>query len=210
MGYIDAEGMVLGTGYDRFSLTANGNYSLKDNLKINLGIKHSTISNKGTDPAGSGTSTLDRSSRYPTTFRLYYDDGTPGIGEAGGSPRNRLHELYYQDITDKSYITSFQMGLDWEILPKLHFKPSASYYIKEYIYRFFEKYNEFNKSRITREDHNQYRQIMADAVLTYDTKFDEHSLGAMIGMNYTVNNNYKLQGTGRNAATDYIPTLVSE
>lgn len=207
MGYIDAEGMVLGTGYDRFSLTANGNYSLKDNLKINLGIKHSTISNKGTDPAGSGTSTLDRSSRYPTTFRLYYDDGTPGIGEAGGSPRNRLHELYYQDITDKSYITSFQMGLDWEILPKLHFKPSASYYIKEYIYRFFEKYNEFNKSRITREDHNQYRQIMADAVLTYDTKFDEHSLGAMIGMNYTVNNNYKLQGTGRNAATDYIPTL---
>lgn len=26
-------------------------------------------------------------------------------------------------------------------------------------------------------------------------------------MNYTVNNDYKLQGTGRNAATDYIPTL---
>ena len=29
----------------------------------------------------------------------------------------------------------------------------------------------------------------------------------MLGMNYTVNNDYKLQGTGRNAATDYIPTL---
>lgn len=207
LGYINAEGIVLGTGYDRFSLTANGNYSLKDNLKINLGIKHSTISNKGTDPEGSGTSTLDRSSRYPTTFRLYYDDGTPGIGESGGSPRNRLHELYYQDITDKSYITSFQMGLDWEILPGLHFKPSASYYMKEYIYRFFEKYNEFNKSRITREDHNQYRQVMADAVLTYDKKIREHSISAMLGMNYTVNNDYKLQGTGRNAATDYIPTL---
>lgn len=207
LGYINAEGIVLGTGYDRFSLTANGNYSLKDNLKINLGIKHSTISNKGTDPEGSGTSTLDRSSRYPTTFRLYYDDGTPGIGESGGSPRNRLHELYYQDITDKSYITSFQMGLDWEILPGLHFKPSASYYMKEYVYRFFEKYNEFNKSRITREDHNQYRQVMADAVLTYDKKIREHSISAMLGMNYTVNNDYKLQGTGRNAATDYIPTL---
>lgn len=62
------------------------------------------------------------------------------------------------------------MGLDWEILPGLHFKPSASYYMKEYVYRFFEKYNEFNKSRITREDHNQYRQVMADAVLTYDKK----------------------------------------
>ncbi len=208
LGYINAEGMVLGTGYDRFSLTANGNYSLKDNLKINMGIKHSTISNKGTDPAGSGTSTLDRSSRYPTTFRLYYDDGTPGIGESGGSPRNRLHELYYQDITDKSYITSFQMGLDWEIFPGFHFKPSGSYYIKEYIYRFFEKYNEFNKSRVTRENHNQYKQVMADAVLSYDKQINEHSLGAMLGMSYSVNNNYKLQGTGRNAATDYIPTLA--
>lgn len=208
LGYINAEGMVLGTGYDRFSLTANGNYSLKDNLKINMGIKHSTISNKGTDPAGSGTSTLDRSSRYPTTFRLYYDDGTPGIGESGGSPRNRLHELYYQDITDKSYITSFQMGLDWEIFPGFHFKPSSSYYIKEYIYRFFEKYNEFNKSRVTRENHNQYKQVMADAVLSYDKQINEHSLGAMLGMSYSVNNNYKLQGTGSNAATDYIPTLA--
>ncbi len=208
LGYINAEGMVLGTGYDRFSLTANGNYSLKDNLKINMGIKHSTISNKGTDPAGSGTSTLDRSSRYPTTFRLYYDDGTPGIGESGGSPRNRLHELYYQDITDKSYITSFQMGLDWEIFPGFHFKPSSSYYIKEYIYRFFEKYNEFNKSRVTRENHNQYKQVMADAVLSYDKQINEHSLGAMLGMSYSVNNNYKLQGIGSNAATDYIPTLA--
>lgn len=99
------------------------------------------------------------------------------------------------------------MGLDWEILPGLHFKPSASYYMKEYVYRFFEKYNEFNKSRITREDHNQYRQVMADAVLTYDKKIREHSISAMLGMNYTVNNDYKLQGTGRNAATDYIPTL---
>lgn len=43
MGYIDAEGMVLGTGYDRFSLTANGNYSLRDNLKLSMGVKHSTI-----------------------------------------------------------------------------------------------------------------------------------------------------------------------
>ena len=102
LGYIDAEGMVLGTGYDRFSLTANGNYKLQDHISLSVGLKHSTIANKSTDPENSGIQHSDRSSRYPTTFRLYYDDGTPGIGESGGSPRNRLHELYYQDITDKS------------------------------------------------------------------------------------------------------------
>lgn len=208
LGYINAEGMVLGTGYDRFSLTANGNYNLRDNLKAIVGIKHSTISNKGTDTTNSGTSTLDRSARYPTTFRLYYDDGTPGIGESGGSPRSRLHELYYQDITDMAYRNTLQLGLDWEIVKGLHFKPSASYYMQENVYRFFEKWNEFNKGRKTWETHDQRKQVMADAVLTYDRIVKkDHTLNAMIGMNYTANNNYFLRGSGSGASTDYIPTL---
>lgn len=207
LGYINAEGMVLGTGYDRFSLTANGNYKLLNNVKLSVGIKHSTISNKATDPENSGTSTLDRSSRYPTTFRLYYDDGTPGVGESGGSPRNRLHELYYQDITDKAYRNTFQLGLDWEIMKGLHFKPSASYYTQENIYRFFEKYNEFNKGRKTMEKHDQRKQVMADAVFTYDNTFKKHTINTLLGMNYTQNNNYFLQGAGSQAPTDYIPTL---
>ena len=208
LGYINAEGMVLGTGYDRFSLTANGNYKLLNNVKLSVGIKHSTISNKATDPANSGTSTLDRSSRYPTTFRLYYDDGTPGVGESGGSPRNRLHELYYQDITDKAYRNTYQLGLDWEIVKGLHFKPSASYYTQENICRFFEKYNEFNKGRKTMEKHDQRKQVMADAVFTYDNTFKKHTINALLGMNYTQSNNYFLQGTGSQAPTDYIPTLA--
>lgn len=208
LGYINAEGMVLGTGYDRFSLTANGNYRLRENLKVTVGLKHSTISNKETDTTNSGTSTLDRSSRYPTTFRLYYDDGTPGIGESGRSPRNRLHELYYQNITDMDYRNTLQLGLDWEIVKGLHFKPSASYYMQENIYRFFEKWNEFNKSRKTWETHDQRKQVMVDAVFTYDKVFKkEHTLNAMMGMNYTANNNYFLRGSGSGASTDYIPTL---
>lgn len=208
LGYIDSEGIVLGTGYDRLSLTANGNYSLRDNLKLTVGFKHSTISNKATDPSDSGTSTMDRSSRYPTTFRLYYDDGTPGIGESGGSPRNRLHELYYQDITDNAYRNTIQMGFDWEIIKGLHFKPSASYYMQENIYRFFEKYNEFNKARKTVEKHDMYKQIMTDAVFTYDKVFNkDHTLNTMAGMNYTLNDEYKLKGSGSLAPTDYVPTL---
>lgn len=209
LGYIDAEGMVLGTGYDRFSLTGNGNYKLRNNLQLTFGVKHSTISNKGTDPSGSGTSTMDRSSRYPTTFRLYYDDGTPGIGESGNSPRSRLHELYYQDITDKAYRNTYQLGLDWEIVEGLHFKPSASYYLQENIYRFYESYNEFNKGRKTLEVHSQRKQIMADAILSYDRTFSEkHTLNSMVGMNYTTNTRYQLQGTGSEAGTDYIHSLA--
>lgn len=72
--------------------------------------------------------------------------------------------------------------------------------MQENIYRFFEKYNEFNKGRKTLEKHDQYKQIMADAVFTYDKVFsDKHTLNAMIGMNYTQDDTYKLKGTGSEA-----------
>ena len=85
-------------------------------------------------------------------------------------------------------------------------KGSAS---DQYMRRFFEKYNEFNKGRKTLEKHDQYKQIMADAVFTYDKVFsDKHTLNAMIGMNYTQDDTYKLKGTGSEAPTDYVPTLA--
>ena len=50
---------------------------------------------------------------------------------------------------------------------------------------------------------------MADAVFTYDKVFsDKHTLNAMIGMNYTQDDTYKLKGTGSEAPTDYVPTLA--
>lgn len=206
-GYIDSEGMVLGTGYDRLSLTANGGYKLRDNVKLTMGYKSAVISNKGTDQSNTGTSTMDRSSRYPTTFRLYYDDGTPGIGESGGSPRSRLHELYYQSITDKAYRNTIQFGLEWEILEGLFFKPSASYYTQENIYRFNEKYNEFNKARKVFESHSQYQQTMVDAVFTYEKKIKKNNMNFLLGANYTRDYNYNLEASGSDASTDYIPNL---
>lgn len=58
------------------------------------------------------------------------------------------------------------------------------------------------------DNHDQRKQAMVDAVLTYDKVFKkDHTLNAMVGMNYTTNDNYFLQGTGSQAPTDYIPTL---
>ena len=117
--------------------------------------------------------------------------------------------MYYQDIKDKAYRNTLQLGLDWEIIQGLHFKPTASYYMQENIYRFFESYNQFNKSRKTLEKHSQDKQIMADAILTYDKTFAKsHTLNSMIGMNYTANTSYFLQGKGRDAGTDYIHSLA--
>ena len=58
------------------------------------------------------------------------------------------------------------------------------------------------------EKHDQRKQVMADAVFTYDNTFKKHTINALLGMNYTQSNNYFLQGTGSQAPTDYIPTLA--
>lgn len=205
LGIADQDGIVLGTNYKRLSFLTNANYYVKDNFKINAGVSFQNANYVG--PRGY-TTTVNRSSRLPATARLYYDDGTPAIGEGGGSPRNILHELYYEEYSNKRNRTTLRLGADWEIIKNLHFKPSASLYLVEYIYNYFEKYHEWDKNRNMSSQHNYDQQYLVDGILTYDKIIsDKHNLNSMIGTNYTNYYYYDLNGSGRNAPTDYIPTL---
>jgi TonB-linked SusC/RagA family outer membrane protein len=98
--------------------------------------------------------------------------------------------------------------LDWEIIDGLHFKPSGSYYKSESLKKEFERFNPYQTTRPMLNRYNSYWQWMADAVLTYDLNiFDKHDISMLVGTNATEEESYELQGTGRNAATDNIPTL---
>lgn len=205
LGYVDQEGIVLGTGYERYSILLNSGYQIKDNLRIDGTLQYQA--NDSQTPT-SLNGTINRSSRLPHTSRLYLDDGTPGVGESGGSPRSRLHEIFYEDFTDQSYRTTIGLNLDWEIVKGLHFKPSSSYYSIESLYESFEKYNQYDTRRQMSASRNRYSQLMVDGVLNYDTTInDSHNIATLLGVNYTREQNFNLSGSGQNAPTDLIPTL---
>ncbi|MCG6190641.1 SusC/RagA family TonB-linked outer membrane protein [Maribellus maritimus] len=205
LGYTNQDGIVKGTFYDRLSFLLNASYFVKDNLSVEAGVNYQYVNYK--DPRGYNE-TINRSSRLPHTVRLYYPDGTPAIGESASSPRNILHELYYENIESKRYRTTFRFGLDWEIIKDLHFKPSASLFLNEDVYNYFESYHEFDKKREMSSYHNQDRRYMVDAVLNYNkTLADAHNINAMAGSNISDFHEFNISGSGANAPTDYIPTL---
>jgi TonB-linked SusC/RagA family outer membrane protein len=205
IGFADQDGIIRGTNYKRLSFLMNANYSVASNFLVTAGFSFQNANYRG--PRGY-TDTVNRSSRLPHTARIYYDDGTPAIGEGGGSPRNILHELYYEDYKEKQNRTTMRLGADWEIFKGLHFKPSASLYMVEYMYNYFERYHEWDRNRNMAATHNYDQQYIVDGILNYDKTFGEiHNLNAMVGTNYTNFYYFDLNGTGRNAPTDYIPTL---
>ncbi len=205
LGYSDQEGIVRGTFYERLSFLLNASYQVKDNLDVEASANYQYVNYN--DPRGYNE-TINRSSRLPHTVRMYYPDGTPAIGESASSPRNILHELYYENIESKRYKTTFRLGLDWELVKGLHFQPSASIFVVDYVYNYFEKYHEFDKKRNMSSYHNQDRRYMLDAILTYGKTFSKnHHLNTMVGSNLSDFHQFNISGSGANAPTDYIPTL---
>jgi len=205
VGYVNQPGIVNGTYYKRSSFLLNTDYEVLDNLHLNAGASYQNSNYEGPrDEWG----TLNRSSRLPHTTRLYYDDGTPAIGEGKGSPRSILHELEYENFERTKNRITLRMGADWEILEGLHFKPSGSVYLYEYFFNYFEEWHDFDKTRNMSSDHNMNRQAMFDGLLTYNkTIGSHHNIDALLGTNYTNNYFYNLSGDGKNAPTDNIFTL---
>jgi len=205
VGYVNQPGIVNGTYYKRASFLLNTDYEVVDNLHLSAGASYQNSKYEG--PRGDWE-VLNRSSRMPHTTKLYYDDGTPAIGEGRSSPRNILHELEYENFCRTKNRVALKMGADWEIIEGLHFKPSGSLYLYEYFYNYFEEWHEFDPLRNMSSDHNVNRQSMFDGLFTYNkTIGSHHNIDAMIGTNYTDNYFYNLSGDGKNAPTDNIPTL---
>lgn len=203
-GYADQQGAFNGTFYKRASFLLNANYQASERVKVSAGVNYQIADYKG---VLSEQNTLRRSRGLPHSTRLYYDDGTPAIGEGAGSPRNLLHELYYEDYTNERHRTTVRLGLDWEILDGLHFQPAASLTNNEFFFNYFERYHDFDRTRSMSSDHLLDRDMMFDGIFNYYKSFGGHNLNVMVGMNLTDNFDYDLRGSGRNAPTDYILTL---
>ncbi len=207
LGYVDQGGVFLGTGYRRFSSLANAGYKVSDKLKIDVNFSYLWNDNKYSD---NEERDLTRGVRIPPLNRLYNDDGTPNLGESL-NPRNRLHQLYYQDNNVNTNTVIGRVGADYEIIKGLHFRPSASVNNSLLSRMYFEKYfpeQTRPRDKIQRMDRNT--QIMTDMILQYNKDFREHHFMILGGFNYTQNVRYEIIANGQRSATDYIATISGD
>ncbi|GAB3708414.1 TonB-dependent receptor [Spirosoma flavus] len=208
LGYVDQGGVFLGTGYKRFSSLANAGFKVSDRFKLDANFSYLWNDNKYVDNT---LNQLIRGVRITPLNRIYADDGKPYLGESV-TVRNRLHELYYQDLNANTEQTTFRLAGDLEIAKGLHYRPSASIYINNYQYLFFERY--FPGQQVQRqkvEQSNQTRQIMTDQILQYDHTFGtQHNLTALAGFNYTRVSAFNLGATGQRSTNDYTSTISGD
>ena len=208
LGYVGQGGVFLGTNYKRFSALANTGFKVSDRFRLDANLSYLWNDNKYVDNA---LNQLVRGVRITPLNRIYSDDGKPYLGESV-SVRNRLHELYYQDLNANTEQTVFRLAGDLEIIPGLHFRPSASLYVNNFQYIFFEKFfpgQQTQRSKV--ENSNQSRQIMTDQILQYDHTFGtRHNLTALVGFNFTRVSAFNLGANGQRSTNDYNTTFSGD
>lgn len=215
LGYLDNDGLILGSGFKRYSGKFSGSYNISDRFKVNSNILYSH-SNLNRSPLGSDDRVFRRFAGQAPTSRTYNnnEDGTlsdvlnPGTNSGFGNP------LYYQDKFVRKNLEqrlSASIGLDYDILENLTAAVKFSHFT-------INNHNEaFNKAFLqggtlitTRNASTSLERTLKNQLtgtLNYTEKFGLHNVDILLGTEYYKENFFNSWAGTRNSPTDLIQTL---
>ncbi|MEO6868359.1 MAG: SusC/RagA family TonB-linked outer membrane protein [Ginsengibacter sp.] len=216
--YYKEDGVIVGSGYQRYSGSFNGSYKVKDNVEVSTGVTLSTSSQLGVQ-AGE-INTLYRSLAIWPTFNPWIDSAktkpNPGLSSSDGNP---LYWLNKANRSNEVNRISGNASVKWDIVPHLYVKATGNIYLREGLDRSFQKatqnYSDIfkpvptfsNTSRTSYSNFGREFQKQFNAIINYSNTFNvKHSVGAMFGTEYFDTKAYNMQVLGSLAPTDDITT----
>ncbi|HUH46885.1 MAG TPA: SusC/RagA family TonB-linked outer membrane protein, partial [Arenibacter sp.] len=218
MGLLDNDGLILGSGFKRYSGKFSGSYRISDNLRVNSNILYSH-SNLNLSPLGSDDVVFHRFQGQAPTSRTYDNnpDGSWSDVYAVGQNQSFGNPLYYQDKFIRKNLEqrlSASVGIDWNILDDLVLSVDGSHFA-------INNHNEsFNKAYRTGSTTGPLRTGREAAVsldrtlrnqltgtLNYTKQFGDHNFNMLIGAEYFKDNSFTTSAGTRNSPSDLIPTL---
>ena len=216
LGYMDDQGLVVGSGFERYSGTFNASYNLTDNFRVSANViyGHSDLSN---NYLGNDNWVFERAAGQPPTSRIYNNnpDGSlstvpnPGTNLSFGNP------LYYQDklVRDnlEQRLTS-SVQFDWSFMENFNLMVRGSHFT---INNSNESFNKayldggiLNTSRNAATSHARTLRNQLTGTLGYTNTFDEkHNISVLAGGEYFKENYFYSWAGTRLSPTDLIPTL---
>ncbi|HUH47616.1 MAG TPA: TonB-dependent receptor, partial [Arenibacter sp.] len=215
-GYFNQEGVVKGTGYERYSLRMNNKFQPNDRLSIgfNLAPTYVTNTNFSSDGNPYGTGNIVSSALVTTPLANPYNpDGSLTLTASDpatfGNPNwlRVAREIVYEDKSLELLSSSF---IEYEIFKGLKVKTTAN------IQMGYSKLFQFNPSTIGSlfnppprlpsgsENRRQFYNWLNENTLNYQTKFNNHTIELLSG--FTAQK-YRLEGTFINA-TNYADDKV--
>jgi TonB-linked SusC/RagA family outer membrane protein len=208
MGYVDQQGIFVGTDYKRYNALGNFGFKVTDKFKIDAMMNYQNVIPNYVE---SYTNDLVRATRITPLIRIFRDDGTPTFGEVT-STRNRFHTLKYDDTRVNTERIISRLGGDYTIVKGLHFRPSVSYIMDDYRYMLFRQAYpgsvQLSTLRQKNENTNNLRQLMVDQILQYDYSINnQHNFMVLAGFNYTHVTRSIVNIGSQRANNDYIYTI---
>jgi len=218
LGFLDNDGLILGSGFKRYSAKFSGSYKVNDRIRVNSNMIY-THSNLSLSPLGSDNTVFRRFQGQAPTARDYDNnpDGTwsnvlaPGQNQGFGNP------LYYQDKFVRKNLEqrlAATMGVDWRIRDDLIASVNASHFTInnhnesfDRAYRTGNSSGPLNTNRAAGVSLNRTLRDQVTGTLKYLKDFGQHGINALVGTEYFKNNSFFTSAGTRNSPTDLIETL---
>lgn len=218
LGALDNDGLILGSGFKRYSGKFSGSYKIRENLRVNSNILYSH-SNLSLSPLGGDDTVFRRFQGQAATSRTYDSnaDGTFSDVYAVGQNQGFGNPLYYQDKFVKNNLEqrlSASVGIDWDIIDDLTLSVDGSHFTvnnhNESFNRAYRVGSTTGPLRTGREaavslDRTLRNQLTG--TLNYTKKIEKHNFNALLGAEYYKDNFFQTRSGTRNSPTDLIETL---
>ncbi len=209
LGYLNNQGIAINTDYKRISFNVSGEVKVTDKLKFHGQVIYSKVTDSDVPSVGT---VFKNNINTAQTSKYQFEDGTlaPGRLFTNGNPAYYISR--YDAKQDRDYST-LSFGFNWEILPGLIFDPQVSltsnqYYSRDFLKSYLNGPTTLVQTRQATGSQAARYQYQADPVLKYFTSFNNvHNIDAIAGFSYWKHHNRNVNATGRDAATDMIPTL---
>lgn len=215
LGYLDNDGLILGSGFKRYSGKFSASYEVTDKLRVSSNILY-THSNLNQSPLGSDNTVFRRFAGQPPTSRTYNNnpDGSlstdlnPGTNSGFGNP------LYYIDKFVRNNLEqrlSASVGLNYDVAPDLVLAVNGSHFTINNQDASFNRAYLNGRTLITSRnasaslDRTLRNQLTG--TLNYTKDLNAHHFDLLLGGEYYRDNFYTLRAATQKSPTDLIATL---
>lgn len=218
LGALDNEGLILGSGFKRYSGKFSGSYDITDKFKVNSNVLYSH-SNLSRSPLGGDDTVFRRFQGQAPTSRTYdsNSDGTWSDNYAVGQNEGFGNPLYYQDKFIRKNLEqrfSASVGIDWELIKDLTLSIDGSHFAinnhNESFNRAYRVGSSTGALRTGREAAVSLERTLRNQLtgtLNYTKNIGEHNFNFLVGGEYYKDNYFNTNAGTRNSPTDLIPTL---
>jgi len=209
--YMSQDGIIVASGFDRYTVRANIDAQLNQwvSMKFNINSSYSTSLNiRSYGGSGDAEGILGAATTWQYWYPLFNEDGSyySGYGQdATNNVWNPMAQAYEIKRMNESYRTMGNFVTDIKITKELNFNIMlGATNNNSHSYSFVPQLEVFNNTATGNDSRSNSLSWITESMLTYQKKFNAHSLNVMAA--YTTQQN----NSGSNSVTsqDYPNNMV--